>query len=539
MPTGLEIDYDQDLNGTMAPYAQQVLISTGQRDWRSRIEDDGLDQGWGILGSRLKKLVFRTGKFADPYNNIVITNSSFTPSTDPSNKSVASAFLFPSFQYIPDIPLDEDGLDRFVRAFLLPLNPHKAHSILPADKLQAIRRDPELQSTFKSMTSLKHSPTILICGHGGRDQRCGIMGPLLESEFGNILKDEGYTVGITPTDKVKHANVGLISHIGGHKYAASSYPLLTRSPYTAKVADGGGTCDQLLPTMDDKSPSFCRLCNIALASPDIWRQHARSEWQNNTPSENETDESDVESPAAPEYNPEQCLFCGETNVTFDDNLFHMSKAHSFIIPYQDNLKVDMMSLLRHLYHVIYASRRCILCATRRRTVQGVHHHMMAKGHCRFDVSPDIADFYIASKANSRRLSNEASEISSLLWLPSGRARGRRTRPAKYRRTSEHKEPTPLPLSNGMNGQENTTTEDDDAASASYTQLLRLSRGDQQGLAHLSNPEVRSLLAIRAKHTDQSRREETHAKLKLEKAGNITLTAHFRADTSKRFRGPWG
>ncbi|KAM5452070.1 Altered inheritance of mitochondria protein 32 [Microsporum audouinii] len=236
MPTGLEIDYDQDLNGTMAPYAQQVLISTGQRDWRSRIEDDGLDQSWGILGSRLKKLVFRTGKFADPYNNIVITNSSFTPSTDPSNKSVASAFLFPSFQYIPDIPLDEDGLDRFVRAFLLPLNPHKAHSILPADKLQAIRRDPELQSTFKSMTSLKHSPTILICGHGGRDQRCGIMGPLLESEFGNILKDEGYTVGITPTDKVKHANVGLISHIGGHKYAGN---VIIYLPPSLRSGSGG------------------------------------------------------------------------------------------------------------------------------------------------------------------------------------------------------------------------------------------------------------------------------------------------------------
>ncbi|KAK2861134.1 hypothetical protein FQN49_004512 [Arthroderma sp. PD_2] len=205
----------------MAPYAQQVLISTGQRDWRSRIEEDGLDQGWGILGNRLKKLMVRTGKFADPYNNIVITNSSLAPSTDPSNKSSASALLFPSFRYIPNIPLDDEGLDRFVRAFLLPLTPHTAHGILPADKLQAMRRVPELQSTFVSMTSLKHSPTILICGHGGRDQRCGVMGPLLESEFGKVLKDEGYTVGDIPIDKTNHANVGQISHIGGHKYAGN------------------------------------------------------------------------------------------------------------------------------------------------------------------------------------------------------------------------------------------------------------------------------------------------------------------------------
>lgn len=65
MPAGLEIDRSQSLLGTMAPYSQQVLISTGQSNWRSRIEEDGLDKGWGILGSRLKKLVTRGGKYAD------------------------------------------------------------------------------------------------------------------------------------------------------------------------------------------------------------------------------------------------------------------------------------------------------------------------------------------------------------------------------------------------------------------------------------------------------------------------------------------
>ncbi|KAK2879989.1 hypothetical protein FQN49_000682 [Arthroderma sp. PD_2] len=331
--------------------------------------------------------------------------------------------------------------------------------------------------------------------------------------------------------------------------------------------------------MDDKSPSFCRLCNLALASPDVWRQHAKSEWHiynlrlrvaepgsavlpppssaekavgvsRNVQYENESDESgesDANNSAAPEFNPEKCLFCDEANTTFDDNLVHMSKAHSFVIPYQDHLTVDIETLLRHLHLVIYENRKCILCATRRRTVEGVHHHMMAKGHCRFDVSSDIAKFYKTSEAGDCGLNKIASTINTSLRLPSGMLANHRTRPtelAVLRKSSRQSverrvELTTLPLATSTNGTGLVTAQDDNTPLASCTQISQLSRGDQQALARLSIPEVRSLLAIRAKHIDQSRREETHSKLKLEKAGNTTLTAHFRADTSKRFRGPWG
>ena len=69
MPEGLPIDYEQPLNGTMAAYAQQLLICTGQRDWTSRIEDDGKGEGqvWGDLARGLRKLMGRGGRFADVY----------------------------------------------------------------------------------------------------------------------------------------------------------------------------------------------------------------------------------------------------------------------------------------------------------------------------------------------------------------------------------------------------------------------------------------------------------------------------------------
>ncbi|EEP78256.1 hypothetical protein UREG_03101 [Uncinocarpus reesii 1704] len=222
MPRGLEIDHEQDLNGTMAAYAQQVLIATGQSDWRSRIEEDGQDQGWGMLGSGLKKLVTRGGKYADPYNSIMITNSSFKPRADPGGETkTASAFLFPSFKYLPNIPLDEEGLERFTKAFLLPHKVHKAHDVLPASKREEMKRQSALQSSFPGLIELRHSPTVLICGHGHRDQRCGIMGPLLQAEFRRALKNIGFTTDGDKVDGPGHANVGLISHIGGHKYAGN------------------------------------------------------------------------------------------------------------------------------------------------------------------------------------------------------------------------------------------------------------------------------------------------------------------------------
>jgi hypothetical protein len=65
MPDGLPLDHDHPLSGTMAAYAQQIVVCTGQRDWTSRIEDDGPDQSWGGLVRGLKRLLGRGGPYAD------------------------------------------------------------------------------------------------------------------------------------------------------------------------------------------------------------------------------------------------------------------------------------------------------------------------------------------------------------------------------------------------------------------------------------------------------------------------------------------
>lgn len=267
MPEGLPIDHEQTLNGTMAAYAQQILVCTGKEDWTSRIENDGDGEGWGGLVRGLKALLGRGGKYSDvcmlsvssktaynvvnnflqPYNNILVTNSSFPPAAEASSSFISSAFLFPSFKYFPSIPVNvsqseetDVDLSTFVRAFLLPEKLNNMHSSLPSSKRAGLTRSPDLASKFPNAIDIKHSPTILICGHGGRDMRCGTIGPPLKAQFQHVLRSRGFSsAGIESiVDRPDHANIGLISHIGGHKYAGN---VIIYIPPGMTVNAGGST----------------------------------------------------------------------------------------------------------------------------------------------------------------------------------------------------------------------------------------------------------------------------------------------------------
>jgi hypothetical protein len=62
MPEGLGIDHSKPLNGTMAAYAEQVLICTGKEDWMSRIEEENSGDN---LAADLKELMGRGGVYSD------------------------------------------------------------------------------------------------------------------------------------------------------------------------------------------------------------------------------------------------------------------------------------------------------------------------------------------------------------------------------------------------------------------------------------------------------------------------------------------
>ncbi|KAH0372851.1 hypothetical protein KCU65_g951, partial [Aureobasidium melanogenum] len=276
-PTGLDIDRDSKLNGTMPAYAEQVIISTGRSDWKSRIQEDEDS----VLVNQMAKFTGPKGKFSDPYHNVSVINSSIPPtpfedaeaSTQPAQKAntvpaakpgsdpdvvpqqtpntaPASAFLFPSFQYVPSIPTDDSGVEAFIKGFVLPPTLHASHDRLTRAQKNTLLHEPEMRKQFPGARSV-HEIVVLICGHGGRDERCGKMGPILQAEFEDKLERQNIPVikEAPPHDTVQPdysieeyqpaARIGQISHIGGHKWAGNVIVYIPPSFKTNPLAGCG------------------------------------------------------------------------------------------------------------------------------------------------------------------------------------------------------------------------------------------------------------------------------------------------------------
>ena len=102
----------------------------------------------------------------------------------------------------------------------------------------------------------------------------------------------------------------------------------------------------------------------------------------------------------PPISPTSCLFCTATFPSLDDNLSHMSSAHSFFIPDADYL-VDITGLITYLVEKVAVGNVCIYCNGKGRelhTLDAVRKHMIDKGHCKiaYDSEADkleISDYY--------------------------------------------------------------------------------------------------------------------------------------------------
>jgi len=153
----------------------------------------------------------------------MITNSCFSPGT---TSIPLQALLFPSFKIVDFKAFDIAATHTFLRAHLLPKELHLAHASLSPEQRNILTRTAHSnpnkgEYTVRELTN----PTILICGHASRDSRCGVMGPVLRDEFVRQLKIAGLaakTSDVAAEDQgISSVNVGLTSHIGGHKWAGN------------------------------------------------------------------------------------------------------------------------------------------------------------------------------------------------------------------------------------------------------------------------------------------------------------------------------
>ncbi|CAN6637627.1 hypothetical protein TRVA0_016S01794 [Trichomonascus vanleenenianus] len=152
---------------------KHVVMNTGTSDWPSRIQD--------TKGSLAEALTKHRRTFMD---RPVILHNSDLPT--PENK--LSAHLFPENLFFSDIPYNK--VPEFIRGYLVP--------------------DPDVQcrEMFKPQRSTR--PMVLICGHTRRDERCGIIAPMLAKEFKAVAEKNGIEL-----------DVGICSHVGGHAFAGN------------------------------------------------------------------------------------------------------------------------------------------------------------------------------------------------------------------------------------------------------------------------------------------------------------------------------
>lgn len=163
-----------------------------------------------------------------------------------------SAYILPSFKYVPFLPrVSFDSVQALVKGYLLPTKLNPAHDDLSYIHKNRLLRSVEHQQFLYGVQVVKDT-LVLICGHGGRDQRCGITGPILREEFEKCLPTKGVQVlrepveiaqdgqmvalpASGPEEPARTARVGLISHIGGHKFAGN---VILYIPPGMKAADG-------------------------------------------------------------------------------------------------------------------------------------------------------------------------------------------------------------------------------------------------------------------------------------------------------------
>lgn len=176
---------------------------------------------------------------AQPFHNISILNASFPSSPPPKQLpelQTSSVYVLPQFKYVPYLPrVSFDSVEALVRGYLQPEKLHPMHDGLSPIHRDRLLRKPAYQGMLWGVRDVREV-VVLVCGHGGRDRRCGLFGPLLRDEFGKRLPERGVEVLEGPIEvqgeeasavegtasgRVYAARVGLISHIGGHKFAGN------------------------------------------------------------------------------------------------------------------------------------------------------------------------------------------------------------------------------------------------------------------------------------------------------------------------------
>jgi pre-60S factor REI1 len=266
---------------------------------------------------------------------------------------------------------------------------------------------------------------------------------------------------------------------------------------------------------------------------------------------NYIDESETIASSPPlidhEFEESECVFCDLPNSDLEHNLMHMSKAHgSHIVT--TNLQVDIRTLLAYFHLVISCYHECLYCGKHRNTTEAIQQHMVAKGHCKYDLTTkdaefrDFYDFSLVETEEEWHRDLIATRLSDSAQLAT-HGRSRKSRSSKRPdihdsgTTASPRSPTSSsPTGPTPESQSDVDTSPDDSQTDSelpgqlsrraqkqkYTHsnlLAQFRADDRRSLLHLLASQQRALLATHHKQLEKAERLEQLQRGNLESAGN--------------------
>lgn len=257
----------------------------------------------------------------------------------------------------------------------------------------------------------------------------------------------------------------------------------------------------------------------------------------------------------------------------------MTDIHSFTIPEEEHLIVDLETLLSYVHVVVNGYLECPMCGTQRQTLKPLQAHMRDKGHCGFSIEQENSDFRVfydfedegdenygegveeedeSEESGTGRMPGglENLEIGDgQVRLPSGRVVGSKTyrapRCVKEAKTTEVEmlQDGPNPSSSASRQPATTFTPSDPTApqkialtragrrsAVTLTALSLLRDADRMQLAHLAPAQQRAFLGTQKKQAAKERRARNWMEGRVKGKGNKFLQARYRADGPGRANG---
>jgi hypothetical protein len=195
-----KITIDEPLYGTVSSHKWHILVSSGQSftKWPShleKVEDSFIAHISTVLDDLKPRLPAKCRLSAIPRG----------PANGADPEEEVDIFIFPERVVYRGVRR-EQVKDLFTQHMLTPSSDDASTD--PASPDTSLPTPEPITATW-----------VLICGHKLRDNRCGIVAPILQQQFEEVVSCRD----------LKDVEVDIVSHIGGHKFAGNIVIMTTNS----------------------------------------------------------------------------------------------------------------------------------------------------------------------------------------------------------------------------------------------------------------------------------------------------------------------